>query len=209
MKRSEVHARYKAEVDSIRSSGETHPQGIAMAMNEARRWYDRELDLAEPDDEEEKMVTKASINEVTAARIATEVRKRAEDKRTDAGYSGSWDDGGAKDDVEKLEMWLMGIRGQVPKEYQEILEMACAEAQLWTTAKYDAQNPAALRRLVASGTQLRPFTREVLEACYKAAYELYDETAATNAKFSLRPIPLSWLNSLSNGKELHNNPGWD
>lgn len=36
-----------------------------------------------------------------------------------------------------------------------------------------------------------------------------DLSAATNAKFSLRPIPLSWLNSLSNGKELHNNPGWD
>jgi len=36
-----------------------------------------------------------------------------------------------------------------------------------------------------------------------------DLSAATNAKFSLRPIPLSWLNSLSNGKELHNNPGWE
>lgn len=27
-------------------------------------------------------------------------------------------------------------------------------------------------------------------------------------KYSLRPIPLSWLNSLSNGSELGNNPGW-
>ena len=27
-------------------------------------------------------------------------------------------------------------------------------------------------------------------------------------KFYLRPIPLSWLNSLSNGQELGNNPGW-
>ncbi len=36
-----------------------------------------------------------------------------------------------------------------------------------------------------------------------------DLSAATDAKFSLRPIPLSWLNSLSNGKELKNNPGWD
>lgn len=29
-----------------------------------------------------------------------------------------------------------------------------------------------------------------------------------NSKFCLRPIPLSWLNSLSNGQELGNNPGW-
>lgn len=33
-------------------------------------------------------------------------------------------------------------------------------------------------------------------------------SANTNDKFSLRPIPLAWLNSLSNGQELGNNPGW-
>lgn len=31
---------------------------------------------------------------------------------------------------------------------------------------------------------------------------------AYNNKFNLRPIPLSWLNSLENGNELGNNPGW-
>lgn len=36
-----------------------------------------------------------------------------------------------------------------------------------------------------------------------------DLSAATNSKYSLRPIPLSWINSLSNGKELQNNPGWE
>ena len=29
-----------------------------------------------------------------------------------------------------------------------------------------------------------------------------------NNKYNLRPIPLTWLNSLSNGQELGNNPGW-
>jgi TRAP-type mannitol/chloroaromatic compound transport system substrate-binding protein len=42
-------------------------------------------------------------------------------------------------------------------------------------ARYDAQNPAALRRLIASGTSLRPFPRPVMEAAEKASYELYDE----------------------------------
>jgi TRAP-type mannitol/chloroaromatic compound transport system substrate-binding protein len=71
----------------------------------------------------------------------------------------------------------------LPKAYQSVLESACAEANASMLAKYDIQNPAALRRLVASGTQLRPYTREIMEACYKAAFELYDEIAATNAKF--------------------------
>ncbi len=50
-------------------------------------------------------------------------------------------------------------------------------------AKYDAVNPAALRRLVASGVQLRPFSRDIMQACYKATIEVYDEIAAKNAKF--------------------------
>jgi TRAP-type mannitol/chloroaromatic compound transport system substrate-binding protein len=49
--------------------------------------------------------------------------------------------------------------------------------------KYDAQNPAALKRLVAGGAQLRPFPQSVMEACLKAANEVYSETAAGNADF--------------------------
>ncbi len=50
-------------------------------------------------------------------------------------------------------------------------------------AKYDAQNPAALRRLVGAKTQLKPFPRAVMQACYDAAQELYAETSAKNPKF--------------------------
>lgn len=31
----------------------------------------------------------------------------------------------------------------------------------------------------------------------------------TNEKYSVRPIPTNWLNTLSNGKDLENNKGWD
>ena len=34
-------------------------------------------------------------------------------------------------------------------------------------------------------------------------------SASTNAKYSIRPIPKNWLNTLSNGQELGNNPGWE
>ena len=55
--------------------------------------------------------------------------------------------------------------------------------QQWMTAKYDAQNPVALKRLVASGAVLRPFPPEVMDACYKAANELYAELSAKNEWF--------------------------
>jgi len=57
-------------------------------------------------------------------------------------------------------------------------------------AKYDAENPAALRRLVANGAQLRPFSREIMQAAYKASFEVYDEIAAKNANF--KKVYESW-----------------
>ncbi len=50
-------------------------------------------------------------------------------------------------------------------------------------AKYDAHNPAALKRLVAAGAQLRPFSPEILEASFTASNELYDEITASNPDF--------------------------
>ena len=52
---------------------------------------------------------------------------------------------------------------------------ASREAGAWMTAKYDVLNPAALKRLVAAGAELRPFPQPVMEACYKAANEIYAE----------------------------------
>ena len=40
-----------------------------------------------------------------------------------------------------------------------------------------------LRRLVAAGTQLRPFPQEVMEAAFNAANELYAEISKENADF--------------------------
>jgi TRAP-type mannitol/chloroaromatic compound transport system substrate-binding protein len=72
---------------------------------------------------------------------------------------------------------------ELPKNYQAILTAASGYANIDMQAKYDARNPAALRRLLGAGTQLRPFPQEVLEAAFKAAQEVYDETSAKNADF--------------------------
>jgi TRAP-type mannitol/chloroaromatic compound transport system substrate-binding protein len=58
---------------------------------------------------------------------------------------------------------------------------ACGEANVWMPAKYDAQNPEALRRLVSGGTKLRAFPKSVMEASEKAAYEVYEELKAKSA----------------------------
>jgi TRAP-type mannitol/chloroaromatic compound transport system substrate-binding protein len=50
-------------------------------------------------------------------------------------------------------------------------------------ARYDSGNPGALKRLVAGGAQLRPFPQPVMEACYKATNEAYQEVSAKNADF--------------------------
>ena len=71
----------------------------------------------------------------------------------------------------------------LPKEYQSILESACADANDWIQAKYDAANPAALKRLIASGVKLLPFSNEIMAACEKASAEVFDDIATKNAKF--------------------------
>jgi len=50
-------------------------------------------------------------------------------------------------------------------------------------AKYDSRNPPSIKRLVAAGAQLRPFSLDILDACYKASQELFAEVAAKNAVF--------------------------
>ena len=71
----------------------------------------------------------------------------------------------------------------LPKVYKEALTSACAEANNWATAKYDAVNPPALKRLVGAGAILKPFPPEVMDACWKEANALYKEIGEKNANF--------------------------
>jgi len=95
---------------------------------------------------------------------------------------------------------------ELPQLYKDALTSACSDATVQTIAKYDAQNPAALRRLVAGGAQLRAFPREVMQACYRATFELYDETAASNPRFkkvydhfkAFRDTQLQWFRVAEN-----------
>jgi TRAP-type mannitol/chloroaromatic compound transport system substrate-binding protein len=50
-------------------------------------------------------------------------------------------------------------------------------------ARFDELAPPALRRLLSTGTQLRPYSREIMSAAYKASQELYSELGEQNPRF--------------------------
>jgi TRAP-type mannitol/chloroaromatic compound transport system substrate-binding protein len=93
-------------------------------------------------------------------------------------YPGWWEGGPQVSIYVNTKQW-----DSLPKVYQAVLQEAAAASNVLMVAKYDAENMPALRRLVAQGTILKPFPRDVMEASYKAAFDLYDEIAAQNAKF--------------------------
>src|SRR6516165_10918078 len=90
-------------------------------------------------------------------------------------YPGWWEGGPTLHNFINLDKW-----NALPKTYQTILRIACAAANSWMVNKYDAQNPKALRELVASGTKLAPFSPAIMEASYNAASEVYGEATAKN-----------------------------
>jgi TRAP-type mannitol/chloroaromatic compound transport system substrate-binding protein len=93
-------------------------------------------------------------------------------------YPGWWEGGPTLHAFINIDKW-----NELPKPYQAIVRAACAEANTWMLTKYDAQNPKALRELVANGTKLTPFSQPIMEASFAAATEVYAETNAKNANF--------------------------
>lgn len=72
---------------------------------------------------------------------------------------------------------------KLPREYQEAFRAATYEANVTMMARYDHQNPIALKKLLKSGVKLREFSPEILDAAYKAAQQLYADEAAANPEF--------------------------
>jgi TRAP-type mannitol/chloroaromatic compound transport system substrate-binding protein len=93
-------------------------------------------------------------------------------------YPGWWEGGAMLHNFINLAKW-----NELTPTYKSIVKTASMAAHEWMQAKYDAGNPAALKRLVGAGAQLRPFPPAVMDACLKAALELYKEVSATNEDF--------------------------
>jgi TRAP-type mannitol/chloroaromatic compound transport system substrate-binding protein len=93
-------------------------------------------------------------------------------------YPGWWEGGETNHLMINLDKW-----NALPKRYQSIITGAAAYANTELTAREDARNPAALRRLLANGVELRAFSQSIMEASLKASNEVNAETAAGNPDF--------------------------
>ena len=93
-------------------------------------------------------------------------------------YPGWWEGGPALQFFINTEKW-----NSLPKNYQALFQTAAGYANGDMLAKYDARNPAAIKRLAQAGAQLRPFSPEIIDAAFKASTELYAEISAKNENF--------------------------
>ncbi len=65
-------------------------------------------------------------------------------------------------------------------EYKAMIASASAMAGSLMMAKYDYRNPAALKQLVAGGAKIVRFPKDVMDAAFKSAMEIYSELSASN-----------------------------
>jgi TRAP-type mannitol/chloroaromatic compound transport system substrate-binding protein len=93
-------------------------------------------------------------------------------------YPGFWEAGPVLHAIVNKEEW-----DKLPKNYQAVLQDACAFANTNMMAKYDTKNITAFKELYAAGVQYRPFSQEIMEAAYAAAVGIYKELSDANPTF--------------------------
>lgn len=91
---------------------------------------------------------------------------------------GWWEPGSSLEVQINLDKW-----NELPKLYQECITAAAYQANIEMLASFEAKNGAALNQLVQSGTQLRTYPQEIMEAAERESFALYDGFAAQNATF--------------------------
>lgn len=94
-------------------------------------------------------------------------------------YPGWWEPGTTIHLFINRDAWL-----RLGEANQSAIRSAAAYANMYTQAKYDVQNPAALKRLVANGVELRAFPEDVMRAARTAADAIYDQMADESPAFA-------------------------
>jgi TRAP-type mannitol/chloroaromatic compound transport system substrate-binding protein len=91
-------------------------------------------------------------------------------------YYPGWWEGGAQLDFYINKPAFNGLSA----ENKAIVEAAASHAHTTMQAMYDNRNPAALKRLVASGTKVRPFPKATMDEAFKQSMQLYTQLSDTN-----------------------------
>lgn len=71
----------------------------------------------------------------------------------------------------------------LPKRYQAVIKYACSRAADEVLWRYDAEQTAALRRLLAQGVQLKQFPADIADAARPLARALYQELGDKSPDF--------------------------
>ncbi len=93
-------------------------------------------------------------------------------------YPAWWEPGSTVEIEVNLKQW-----NELPAEYQAAVQSAAAEANIQTLSLYEDRNALALPKLVANGVQLRPFSKEILNAAQTATNQLLEEFSAKDSDF--------------------------
>jgi len=88
-------------------------------------------------------------------------------------YPGWWEPGPNLSIYVNQEAWA-----KLPVDYQYALEAAAAESNMYMISRYDAQNPAALQRLLDQGVQMHPFPTDVMQAASEISAQLLQDEAS-------------------------------
>jgi TRAP-type mannitol/chloroaromatic compound transport system substrate-binding protein len=93
-------------------------------------------------------------------------------------YPGWWEGSAQLHLFINLEKWQT-----LSPSFQAAFYAAAAETGVLLQARYDVENASSLIRLIKAGTQFRPFSQEVLEACWTSAEATYTELSAASPNF--------------------------
>jgi TRAP-type mannitol/chloroaromatic compound transport system substrate-binding protein len=94
-------------------------------------------------------------------------------------YPGWWEPGPSLSFYVGQKAW-----DSLPSSYKEVLQTATMEAATVMQARYDAKNPPALQRILASGVSLRPFTDDIMSAARAASHQLLEDQAAADPVYA-------------------------
>jgi TRAP-type mannitol/chloroaromatic compound transport system substrate-binding protein len=93
-------------------------------------------------------------------------------------YPGWWEPGPNLSYYVNTEAWAA-----LPVEFQEIFRAAAQQSAVAMQVRYDARNPAALRRLLGYGVQMRRFSDDIMAIAERESLALLEEQAAADAGY--------------------------
>lgn len=93
-------------------------------------------------------------------------------------YPGWWEPGPSLSFLVNRDAWA-----KLPPEYQAIFRAASQDAAITMQARYDAKNPPALKRLLANGVQLVPFTDDLMQGAAEASRDLQADEARASESY--------------------------